>query len=86
MKPMERVQVVRVIEIRATENGWVLTAFEREGRPSNDYDTAIYRTYAAESIERAAKIASELMKSETWERAVEIPPARGHQSLRATVR
>jgi hypothetical protein len=68
---------VRVVEIRAAENGWVLTAFEREASPWNDSGShALYFAMVAESAESAAKQALSLMKSETWDRAVNIPPAR----------
>jgi len=66
---------IRVVEIRAARNGWVVTAFERE----QDYAklvAAVYCTMVAETPDKAAEICAELMKTDDWEQAVMIPPAR----------
>lgn len=69
-------QLIRVLEIRASSNGWVLTAFEREANWTAG-DAAIYRSWVAETKETAAKLVSEILGSESWDMAVFIPPARG---------
>jgi len=67
---------IRVLELRASCNGWVITLFQREAA-SHVADMAIYRTYVAETGETAAKLVKALLESESWDMAVGIPPARG---------
>lgn len=66
---------IRVVEIRAARNGWVVTAIERE--PGFQRDTAaIYCTMVAETPDKAADICRDMMKEDSWEQAVPIMPAR----------
>lgn len=67
---------IRILELRAARNGWVLTAFEREGDVRSNYTHSIYCSMVAETPEKAAEIVLDLLKSDDWEQNVFIPPAR----------
>lgn len=67
---------IRVIEIRAAENGYVVTAFEREEQHANDYGPTIYKSFVAANPSAAGDLVERLCKSETIEKAISIPPAR----------
>lgn len=67
---------IRVLELRASSNGWVLTAFAREAAYRAG-DMSIYRTWVAETGETAAKLVKQIIDAESWSTAVDIPPARG---------
>jgi len=66
---------IRVLEIRAARNGWVVTAIERESGFNRD-TAAIYCTLVAETPEKAADICRDMMKEDSWDQAVQIMPAR----------
>lgn len=66
---------IRVVEIRAARNGWVITAFEREQDYGNRI-ASVYVSLVAETPDKAAELCADLMKTDEWELAVAIPPAR----------
>lgn len=73
---MQEAKTIRVIEVRAAENGYVITAMEREGRVMNDYAPVVYKSFVAANPRAAGDLIERLCKTEKIEKHVEIPPAR----------
>lgn len=66
---------IRVLEIRAAQNGWVISAFETEANYRNDM-SIIFTTMVAETAEKVGELVLEMTKSDDWQRDLVIPPAR----------
>ena len=68
---------VRVLEIRAAENGWVISGFERGQSVYGDDNTiSPYFTMVAETPKRCTEIIGDLLKQDNWQKDVSIMPAR----------
>lgn len=73
-------QSIKVLEIRACANGFVLTKFKRETSIFNDRDGtyAIFETYVARDVNELSALVGSIAATEMWNKAVvNIPPARG---------
>lgn len=73
--------LLRVIEIRACENGFVVTSFEREGRYDQARDRMVlawpFATHVANKLDDLQALVRQLASDAQWDkRAIEIPPAR----------
>lgn len=66
----------RVLEIRAAENGWVISAFERSMETYGDGHVSPYFSMVAESPKRCCEIIGDLLKRDSWKPDVTFLPAR----------
>ncbi len=69
-------KAIRILEIRAAENGWVISAFERDGHYMDGGILSPYFSQVAETPKRCTEIVGELLKRNTWEKSVGFPPVR----------
>lgn len=77
---MTETQVIKVVEIRACQNGFVVSVFRREANVFTSRDSAysIFESYVAIDSESLAQLVKGLAESKQWNlEAVGIPPARG---------
>jgi hypothetical protein len=68
--------VVRVLEIRAAENGWVVSAFERSMSTYGDDRVCPYFSMVAETPKRCTEIIGDLLKFQNWQTDVTFLPVR----------
>jgi hypothetical protein len=75
---------VRVLEIRAAENGWVISGFERsQDQWGSDATLGPYFSMVAETPKRCTEIVGKLLERNDWEKDVMILPARRERKVRA---
>lgn len=76
----QETQVIKVIEIRACQNGFVISVFRREADVFRDRDASysIFESYVAIDAVHLSQLVKMLAESKQWNlETVGIPPARG---------
>jgi hypothetical protein len=66
---------IRVLEIRAAENGWVISGFEHAPHYMQELNKP-YFSMVAETPKRCTEIVGDLLKRDSWQTCVGFQPAR----------